>query len=363
MVEPPRSSPGRSRRLMLIGTGFWGRTWIHVVRASPHWELAALVDVDEVARHEAAANAAASQAACFASVADATDALRVDAALVVVPPAAHARVALEAIECGLHCLVEKPFTTTIEEARSVIQQAESAGRIVMVSQQYRHRAGARTVRALLDKGAIGPIGAVHITFANHLPVPGFQHKMEEPLLWDMAIHHFDLIRGVLGIEPVRVQATSFNPSWSKFAGNAAATVVFEGENGTTITYTGTWAPRGRLTGWDGVWEIFGEDGSIHWAGEDVFVRPLTRPLVARVQKRLFRSEWAGRRVKLADVDEADRLGSLAEFNSAIGEHRAPETDARDNIRSLALTVAAVDSARRRVAVDVAEVLDNRPSSR
>jgi predicted dehydrogenase len=358
MIELPRSSPGSPFRLILAGVGFWGRTWIGVIGQSPHWELAALVDSDEATLGRAAAAAGVLPDTCFNSIADAVQVVEADAALIVVPPAAHAQIAREALECGLHCLVEKPFATKLADARSIVEQADSIGTQVMVNQQYRHRAGAQTVKRLLNAGAIGRIGVAHITFTGDLPVPGiaFQHKMEEPLLFDMAVHHFDLIRGVLGVEPTRVQAVSFNPSWSQFAGNAAATVVLEVGEGPTITYIGNWASRGRPTGWDGVWEIVGESGSICWDGDKVLISPLARPLRAKIHRRALGREWNGHRVRLDRVEEVDRLGSLAEFRSAIRENREAETAGRDNIRSLALVVAAVESARRRAAVDVAEVL-------
>ena len=356
MVDASQSSRGRARRLILAGVGFWGRTWTGLVRESPHWTLAAVVDADETALEQAALAAGLPAEACFSSIAEASAGVEADAVLIVVPPDAHAGLALEALSCGLHCLVEKPFATTLADARAIVERAESVGRVVMVSQQYRYRAGARTVRGLVEAEAVGRIGAVYIEFANVLPVPGFQLEMAEPLLWDMAIHHFDLVRGVLGVEPVRVQATSFNPPWSEFGGNAAATVVFQTDGGIAITYTGSWAPRGRVTGWDGMWEILGESGSIRWDGEDVWVRPLFRPLIAKLETRAFRREWSGRRAKPVRIEEADRLGSLAEFSGAIREGRQPETNGRDNIRSLALTVAAVESARRGAAVDIAELL-------
>jgi hypothetical protein len=61
-------------------------------------------------------------------------------------------------------------------------------------------------------------------------------------------------------------------------------------------------------------------------------------------------------MRLTHIGETDRLGSLADFSAAIRENKQPETSGRDNIRSLALTIAAVESVRRRAAVDVAELL-------
>lgn len=355
MAEPLDVSSKRTLRLIVAGVGFWGGSWIPVVRTSPHWELVALVDTDEAALGRGASAAGVAPSACFSSITAAAGAVQADAVLIVVPPAIHAPLALEALESGLHCLIEKPFASTLADARRIIERAASSGRVVMVSQQYRHRAGARTVARLINTGVLGGIGAASVNFANELAARGYQHEMEEPLLWDMAIHHFDLMRGILSLEPVRVQATSSNPSWSTFKGNAAATAVFETADEVVVTYTGTLAPRGVGTGWDGVWDILCDGGSIRWHGDDIIVRPRVLPFLAKVQRRALKREWKGRRVKPTRMGEADRLGSLAEFKAAIREKREPETSGRDNIRSLALTVAAIESAQRRAAVDIPEL--------
>jgi predicted dehydrogenase len=313
------------------------------------------VDTDVAALERSAEAAGLSPSRCFTSIAAAVEEVESDAALIVVPPAHHAPLALEALERGLNCLIEKPFASSVADAHAIVERADALGRVVMVSQQYRHRGGARTVARLLEERALGRLGAVYVQFASELPVPGFQQEMEEPLLWDMAIHHFDLVRGILGIEPILVQATTSNPSWSSFRGNAAATVVLETEDGVVVTYAGTWAPRGRTTGWDGVWDLLCEEGSIRWAGDDVLLTPLARPLRAKLMKKLARREWKGRRITTTAVAEPDRLGSLAEFAAAIRQKREPETSGRDNIRSLALTIAAVTSARQRATVDVREL--------
>jgi predicted dehydrogenase len=349
---PPAGSPGSPLRLVVVGLGFWGASWLPVVRASPGWDLVAAVDADEHALARATERGNVARDACFESLDAALASVAADAALVVVPPRAHAPVASAALAAGLHCLIEKPFASTLEEARAVVERADEAGRTVMVSQQYRHRPGARTVRQLVGSGAIGSVGAAYVRFCNIPPLGGFQVTMEEPLLNDMAIHHFDLVRAVLGLEPVSVLAAASNPPWSAFSGNAAATAVLETADGAVVSYTGNWAPRGATTGWDGVWDILGDAGSIRWDGDDVRVAPLVRPRAARIRSRLLGRQWDGRRARLVRVVETDRRGSLAEFGRAIREGREPETSGRDNLRSLALVLAAVESSRRRAAVTV-----------
>src|SRR4029077_6344013 len=115
-------------------------------------------DLDRDTLEHAANAAGIPRAACFPTVAEAAVAVEADAALVVVPPVAQWAVALEALDAGLHVLVEKPFATTVAEARTVVERGEAANRLVMVSQQYRHRAGARTVQRLVSDGAIGRVG-------------------------------------------------------------------------------------------------------------------------------------------------------------------------------------------------------------
>jgi predicted dehydrogenase len=352
MADASHAGSERPLRLIVAGLGFWGSSWVPVVSRSRHWDLVALVDVDGAALERAASAAQLDASACFDSVTAAARAVESDAVLVAVPPALHAPLALEALDNGLHCLIEKPLAATLDDARAIVEKAEAAGRLAMVSQQYRHRPGARTVARLMETNALGRVGSVRVDFAEELAVRGFQHEMEEPLLHDMSIHHFDLVRAVLGLEPVRVQATSSNPRWSDFAGNAAASVVFETADGVVLTYTGTLAPRGQKTGWDGVWHIACDGGSILWQGDQVVVRPLERPLSAKVRRRLLGGDWKGHRVKPLPIEEPDRLGSLAELAAAVREGREPETSARDNLRSLALVFAAIESSRERAVVDV-----------
>ena len=51
--------------------------------------------------------------------------------------------------------------------------------------------------------------------------------MPHPLIIDMSIHHFDLMRFFLGSDAVAISARSWNPPWSWFAGDASAAAQIE----------------------------------------------------------------------------------------------------------------------------------------
>jgi predicted dehydrogenase len=329
-------------QMIQVGAGAWGHSWAGILAASPHWELAALVDPDEAARNRVAEAAGVPSERRFASLQAAAAALEADAALVAVPPSLHGAVALEALGVGLHCLVEKPLATSIGEAQEVVERAKAAGRTLMASQNFRFDRGYRTVLGLVASGAIGRVETVSVRFRRAPLFVGFRLEMDEPLIVDMAVHHLDQMRGLLGREPAIIRAHSFNPSWSPFTGNAAATVELVLNDGTLVSYEGTWVGKGPGTSWNGDWRLEGESGAIIWEDNVVERFAPDASLDRRWRRRLERRKA---RIPLIELDEEGRSGVVAEFAAAIREGREPETSGRDNLGTLALVFGAVESAR------------------
>ena len=331
-------------RVVLVGAGEWGATWAAEIRSAPGLELTAIADLDVELGRRAAAGVGLPASSVFDSIAAAARTSTLDAAVIAVPPSAHCAVALEALDAGLHCLIEKPLALTLGECREIVSGGDSARRVVMVSQNYRFRAGSRTVRRLLSEGAIGRVGAVGICFMRSFTPTGYRLHMDEPLLFDMAVHHFDQLRTIVGLEPTRVWAHTSNPSWSLFDGNAEGFVLLEAGESVSISYLGNWTSRGRQTGWGGSWEIQGDAGALHWEDDRIIVYPgergSARPRLAKA-KRAF----SPRGVKLDRWATLDRAGVLDEFRSAIRDRREPAASARDNLRTIALVAAAAESAR------------------
>lgn len=343
-------------KIIQVGLGGWGWSWASVVQDSPHWELAAVVDLNQELLAKACLAYRLDSSAAFTSLKDAVAKVKADAVLVVVPPEYHASVAIEAFENGLHAIIEKPLAASVADSLKIVEVAEKYDRKVMVAQNYRFKHAPQTVKSVLSTDVIGEIGSVFINFQKNPPFEGFRLKMDEPLIYDMAIHHFDQIRGILGLEPVSVMATSWNPKWSIFDSNAIANVIFEMEGGVMVNYTGSWVSRGWETTWDGDWRIQGDDGEIHWANNQVEVRAIN------LFKTVFMKgavESEGRmKVDLIDMPAEERWASLAEFAAAIRENRDPETSGSDNLKSLAMVLGAVESAKTGKKVFVKDILQS-----
>lgn len=341
-------------RILQIGTGGWGWSWIQVVQESPDWELAGIVDLSADARKKACEYYGIEGNLAFDTLQNALSSVLADAALVVVPPEAHADVTIEALKSGLHCLVEKPISHNIEDAKRMIKAADRTGMKLMVSQNYRFKRAPQTVKWVIGQGIIGEIGSVYVNFQKSPPFTGFRAEMEEPLITDMSIHHFDQMRGILGLDPVKVLAYSWNPKWTWFKGNPVATVIFEMNNGAVITYTGSWVSRGWETTWDGEWRIQGDGGEIYWGNNRVIVHP-TDIFKSVFVKGALEAD-GDMHCDLLDLPAEERWASLAEFAGSIFEDREPETSGKDNIKTLAMVIGARRSREEGKPVTIEEML-------
>jgi len=319
-------------RFIQVGVGGFGAGWVDRVQADPRASHAALVDVDEGALEQARQKTGLPASACFADYRAAFSQVEADAVLNVTPPAVHHKVALAAFKSGLHVLTEKPLADTMAHARDMVTAAQKAGLTLMVSQNYRFRRWVRTVQQLLQEGYGSPDN-ISVRFAKAPRFEGsYRLKMEHPLVVDMSIHHFDLMRALSGRNPVSVFATTWKPQWSWFDHDPCCMAVFEFEGGLRVCYDASWVCRGRETTWDGYWRIECSRATVELLGGVV---------------RVIEADSDGKEVEitLRSMQAEDQGYALMEFQDAIGEGREPETSGRDNLNSLAMVFAVLKSAR------------------
>ncbi|MCI2236905.1 Gfo/Idh/MocA family oxidoreductase [Paenibacillus sp. TRM 82003] len=352
MVDGDSANTQRTR-LIHVGLGGWGGDWErNAIPPVPEVERVAVVDAHEPTLRRAQEALDLPDAACFTSLRAAVDAVRADGVLVTAPVQFHVPVALEALDAGLHVLVEKPFAPSVAEARTAVARAEERGLVLQVSQNYRAYPAPRAVRELVAGGAIGDLSVVHVDFrrwANDAPVETNRHyAFPHPLLHDMAIHHFDLLRMVTGREAVRVYAKVTDPPWSRFEQEASAVLTIEMAGGLVASYRGSWVSRGPQTAWDGEWALEGERGRITFTG-----RGGEGPGDDAVT--LSRGGGEPEEVELPALELWGRSAGLRQFHRAVQGGPAPEVTGRSNLGSLAIAEAAARSVESGRVEDVEQV--------
>ncbi len=168
---------------------------------------------------------------------------------------------------------------------------------------------------------------------------GFRDTMPNPLLLDMAIHHFDLARFFTGQDPKAVYAHEFNPKGSWYAGDAAVSCIFEMTGGVVFSYQASWCAEGYPTSWNGDWRFVGERGSVLYEQD---AAPQAQVVAAQ---RGFQRPLKDVGLPDAYLAKAQQHGALLEMLSFLQGGPRPTTEARDNLKSLAMVFGAIESAR------------------
>jgi predicted dehydrogenase/predicted AlkP superfamily phosphohydrolase/phosphomutase len=341
-------------KIIHIGVGGRGRHWLDFVAQHSDFTATACVDVDEKALESIRNLPGQEHGKFYKNLGDAFSQTQADAVLITSPSFLHAQHALEALDAGLAVMVEKPFACNLAEAKSVVDRARAVGRPVLVAENFRFFQAERTLRHVLDKGAIGRIAAAvcidRRDQPSHTQGPWVK-SMAEPFLNEIAVHHFDSFRYLFNRQPVAIFATSYNPPGSDYDGHAAVNAVIELEGGLPIQYSGTLvANRFGYNLW-----VQGDKGDVWTNRRWIWWRPKGQ--------RFFRP------VKLVSVPKGDEqkypkagtVSLLNQFRDAILQNKVPETSGEDNLWTLAMVEAGIASIRNCRKVSISEVYSPRKS--
>jgi len=115
---------------------------------------------------------------------------------IATPNETHFPFAKKCLEAGRHVVVDKPFTTTLAEARELVEIARRNSRVLTVYQERRCDGDFHTVQDLLTKGALGKVVRFESAFDRCRPQVRTDSWKEEPkpgsgVFFDLAPHLVD----------------------------------------------------------------------------------------------------------------------------------------------------------------------------
>lgn len=323
-------------RVIQVGIGGMGNAWLNVVRQSKDVDYAGFVEVSPRVVAEQTAKYGLDPRLIFASLPDALNAVQADGIINVTPPQFHKEVSITALAAGIPVLSEKPLAGTRDDAQAIVDKANESGVLHMVAQNYRYHVPIQTLKHVLDSGQVGKIGAVTVDFFKGPHFGGFREEMRYPLIIDMSIHHFDLMRFFLGSDPVSVFGRSWNPAWSWFNHDASAAVSLQFRDGAVVAYNGSWCSTGQETPWNANWRFECERGVVTLRDDQVYVQNSQLPTGASGIGTLTP-------VEPVLMDRQAQAYLLHEFYESVTQSRLPATTCQDNIKSLGLVFDVIES--------------------
>lgn len=184
----------------VIGYGYWGPNIVRNLQRLEGVSVAGICD-----QNPASLRRAGQAFPAIPVTPDASDLLRspdVDAIAVVTPVWTHYALAKQALENGKHVFVEKPFTSTSEQAEELIELADRKGLQIMVDHTFLYTGAVRKIRQLIDDGVLGKLYYYDSTRVN---LGLFQHDVN--VIWDLAPHDLSLIDYLISTRPEAIAAT------------------------------------------------------------------------------------------------------------------------------------------------------------
>ena len=336
---------GNTLTVAIVGCGSISHHYFRTAREIDGVEIVGAVDLRRDAALGRAAEFGLSEATVYSDMDDMLDETRPDIVFDCTVPAAHCEVTTRLLAAGCHVLGEKPMVDSMANAREMVAAARRTGRTYAVTQNYRYSANVRAFAQLVRQGRIGTLDMLNVDYFMAPHFGGWREHIPHPILIEMAIHTYDLARLISGADPVSVYCHEHDPKGSWYeGGKAAATSIFEMSDGIVFTYRGHWCAESVAgstgTGWQGQWRAVGDAGTAVCADQ---AQPWADVVVNSGPGLL--SEF--QRVEAGPVDEklvGSHAGLIRDFVDCIRAGRKPETDCTENIKTLAMVFASIESA-------------------
>jgi 1,5-anhydro-D-fructose reductase (1,5-anhydro-D-mannitol-forming) len=242
---------------------------------------------------------------------------------------------LAAAAAGKHVLCEKPLALDLAGAREMVAACRRAGVVMGTNHHLRNAATIRAIRDAVARGRIGKPLFARVFHAVYLPTHLQGWRINDPktgsgVVMDITVHDADTLRFVLGAEPVSVAAMTQEGGMGAAGIEDGVMGVVRFDSGVLAQFHDAFTTRYATTGL----EVHGSDGSL--IGTNVMTQ---RP----VGQVVLRS--AGGEEALPIEPENLYVRSARAFHDAIAGEGSPAATGEDGIRSMALALAALESAR------------------
>ena len=203
-------------RIGIIGTGGISGCHIDAYLNQPDVEIVAGCDLIPGKAEERFASHGVEGAKTFVDYKEMIDTVEMDAVSVCTYNCTHAECAIYALEHGLHVLLEKPFTVTLEEAIAVMKAEKASGKIVSVGFQPRFDANMQMIKKIVQSGELGRVYYVQTGGGRRhgIPVSWSETFIEGDkaglgALGDIGCYSIDLVMNALGNpKPLTVTGTA-----------------------------------------------------------------------------------------------------------------------------------------------------------
>ena len=229
-------------RVVTVGTGYFSQFHYDAWQRMPDVEIVALYNRSRAAADETAKKY--SVPAIYTDFIAMLDTEKPDLIDIITPPETHVDFVTAAIERGIPCICQKPFTLSFNEAQQLVQKIEEKKALVVIHENFRFQPWYQEIKKMLSAQKFGQLYQ-----ATFLMRPGdgqgkdaylerqpYFQQMERFLIHETAIHWVDVFRYLLGeVKSVYADLMKRNPV---IKGEDSGIILFDFENQVRATFDG-----------------------------------------------------------------------------------------------------------------------------
>jgi predicted dehydrogenase len=327
----PRQPQKYQPAIGLIGCGAITRSHLTAYTRAGY-QVVALCDIDE-AQARARQRAFYPEAAVYTNYHDLLSRNDIEVVDIATHPAIRVSIIEAALRARKHVLSQKPFVLDLAVGTRLADLADEMGVMLAVNQNGRYAPHFSYLRQAVQAGLAGQIHSLQMTVNwDHNGVVGREfNKIKHLILYDFAIHWFDMVACLLGQrEALSVYAQIAHSPAQRAAPALLAHVLITYEQAqVSLVFNGDTAYGKQDTT-----TIIGTEGTLISSGESLHEQTVTLYTAGGAAQPKLSGDW------FPDGFQ----GTMGELLCAIEENRQPENNGRDNLRGLALCFAAVASA-------------------
>jgi myo-inositol 2-dehydrogenase / D-chiro-inositol 1-dehydrogenase len=334
----------------LVGLGAWGRMHAQSIQGNPDARLAAVVARSAASQEEA--RRLCPEAKIFSCHREMLAEVELDVVDIVTPSHTHLEICSAALEAGRHVLLEKPMALSVADCQTLADLAAKKGRTLAIGHELRLSSQWGEVKRIIERGTVGTPQYCLVELSRkpyRLGADGWRYDGERVGSWvlEEPIHFFDLARWYLAgegePETVYASANSRDPARPALHDNFSAIMRYASGAYAVVSQTLAAFEHHQTV------KVVGTKGAIWaaWSGA------MDRTLEPTYSLKVFDGE------KLKDVKLTHHSGEVFELRQEVAmmvdcvrHGKAPIASAHDGLWSVALCLAAEESVRSTVPVEI-----------
>ncbi|MEM3088330.1 MAG: Gfo/Idh/MocA family oxidoreductase, partial [Candidatus Bathyarchaeia archaeon] len=186
----------------VLGLGGWGKNHVRVFKELEKEGLVKLLAVADIDKVRAQQIGKEYNVEWYTDITKVLERPDIEAVTICTPTSTHFEISLQSLDYQKDILVEKPMVTSAIDAKKLIEKAKAKNQRLMPGFIERFNMGVAAVKEAIDQNKIGIIISAFAQRVSRWP----ERSGEAGVIFELAIHDIDIVRYLLGEDPINVYA-------------------------------------------------------------------------------------------------------------------------------------------------------------